>query len=148
MKIIVNRGFTNILSKIVVYKNSQKITECSINEDCCDFDANDGDQVIVKLKYLDSSSSTIASFSVHSGYRTFYVGPTITWKILELVIFKTFPWLLCPLFFILKIAVRSDLSDWFFTSIVVLTVLSLISLELSMRVPCVMKKMFKLKNAD
>lgn len=123
MKIIVSRDLDKIFTKIEVFKNEQKIMLSPIGKDYCVLDAKEGDQIVIRLKYL-MGMYTIASFVYHEGLDTFYVSTTKKYKIWMLVN--------CILAYLniflvgIKSAVNSEVYDWFCTVMVVLMALSLI----------------------
>lgn len=141
MKIIVNRGFSNILTRIIVFKNSQIVMVCPHKKDYCEFDAKEGDEIVVKLK----SHDTIASFVYHEGNDTFYIGPTTMCRRWELANFKIFPFL--SLFFIiLSASIKSDAYEWFCVGTIVLLALSLLTFYSCMRNLSMQKRLFKVDN--
>lgn len=73
MKIIVNRGFENMLARVVVFKNARPIIVCPIQKDFCEMDAKEGDRIEIKLKALGMISQTLASFTYQEGKDTIYI---------------------------------------------------------------------------
>ena len=144
MKIIVNRGFDKALTRIVVYKNGQKAAVSTMEGDCCEVSAKEGDKILVKLGFLDTSMLTIASFACHGEHEIYYVSPTAMYRRWEVANYKLLP-SFCALFFLLKIGLRSDTLEWLFVGMIFLTVLSLISLQLCSLIPVVRKRMFQIE---
>lgn len=142
MKFIVNRGFNNTFSRIVVFKNAQRIMVCPMRKDYCEFDAKEGDNIVIKLKYLDTYTMTIASFAYHEGKEIFYAHPTKMCKLWELANFKILPYL-SLLFLVLQTTIKSDAYDWFCAGIIVLTALSLLCFQYSMLISYMRKRLFK-----
>ena len=144
MKIIVNRGIGKTLTRILVFKNSESIMDCPIKKDYCEFDAKEGDQIVIKLKSLDTFTLTIASFVYHEGKDTFYVGPTMVCKSWELANYRIFPYF-CLLFLTFRVAIESDTYERFCASMIVLTALSLMCLQFCILIPFMQKRLFKLE---
>ncbi len=115
MKIIFSRGLGYSPARLVVFKNGQRIRICSVKKDYCVFDAQEGDQIIVELKYLGIPTLPIASFVCRGENDTFSVGPTAMCKRWEMANLRIFPWF-CTLFLLLKILVRSDTHEWLFAA--------------------------------
>lgn len=143
MKIIINRGFEKILTKIVVFKNGQEIIVCPAKKDYCELDAKEGDQIVIKLNSINTFVLTVASFTYHEGNDVFYISPTKAYKIWELLNFKIFPYL-SLLFLAFTVVIESDMYKWFCIGMIVLTALSFICLQTCMMTSFMEKKWFKL----
>jgi hypothetical protein len=144
MKIIVNRGIDKILTKIVVLKNAQEIVVCPIKQDYCVLEVNEGDQIVIKLRFLDNSTLTVASFAYQEGKDIFYISPTLISRRIELAIFKILP-CFCALFYVAKTALKSNTVEWIFTGSIVLTVFALLLHQICMLIPFIRKKLFTLE---
>ena len=144
MKIIVNRGIDKLYTKIVILKNSKKIAVCPFIVDHCIFDTKEGDKIEVKLKLLDTSTITIASFVCNVVGETCYVSPSMMYKRWELVNFKVLPFF-CTLFFLIQLISKSNVYEWCFTIMLVITVLSLICSQLCSIIPSTRNKIYKLE---
>lgn len=112
MKIIVNRGFNKIFSRIIILKNSQEIIVCSSIKDYYEIDAKKGDRIVVKLKAFSTFTSQIANFVCNDEYDTYYICPTIVLRGWELLNFKVLPYF-SLLFLVLKISIMSELYIFF-----------------------------------
>lgn len=144
MKLFVNRGFENLFTRIVVFKNDQKAAVCPVKMDNCEFDAQTGDQIGIKLQTWGGVFS-LKLDSVEVGERkdTLFFGPTMLCKVWEWLNFRLFP-TFCLLFIFLRIA--AGWSEWFFTGMLVVTVLSMICFNFSLLSPSMRQKMFRLEN--
>ena len=80
MKIIVNRGFDNMLTSIVVFKNGHPAIACPIQKDFCEMDAKEGDRIEVKLIAHGMISQRFAAFTYQEGKDTVYLRPTMMCK--------------------------------------------------------------------
>lgn len=138
MKIIINLSIGNIFKKIAVFKNGQLMAVCPARKNYGVFDAMEGDRIEIKQGYV-----TVASFVCREGHDTFYVGLTKMHKIWEWFNFCMFPYLTLALF-VFKDRGGADAYDWLCTGMLVLTVLSLISLQSCVSNPRLRNKMFKL----
>ena len=147
MKIIVNRGFNKIFSRIIILKNSQEIIVCSSIKDYYEIDAKKGDRIVVKLKAFSTFTSQIANFVCNDEYDTYYICPTIVLRGWELLNFKVLPYF-SLLFLVLKISIMSELYIFFCTGMILLTALSLMSLQFCMLIPALQVKLFKLYGWD
>lgn len=124
MKIIIDRGFTNLFTKIVVFRNANEMAVCPMKKNYCEFDAKEGDKIEIRLRY----SLTLASFVCCEGKDTYYFGPTAFCRRWELLNFKIFPYL-CLLLFVFQPIVKSEVYDWVCAGMVALTALSLICFQ-------------------
>ena len=131
-----------MLARLVVFKNGQKTIGCSINEDYCEFDAKENDHIDIKLKFLDTTTLTVASFVCQGESETVYISPTNICRNWELAIFRILPGLCC-LALLLKIVTRADTYEWLFTGIIVLNVLALICFQFFAFIPFMRKRLFK-----
>lgn len=143
MKLIVNRGFDKIFTRIIVFKNTEKILSCPMKQDYCEFEAKEGERIIVKLKYPDSFTFTIASIDCNGNNDTFYISPTRLFKNWSLVNYMILPGF-CFLFYVLQKTTVSDVYSCFFTGLMVLWALLLICMGFGLYIPFMHKKMFKL----
>lgn len=112
--------------------------------DCCEVSAKEGDLIIVRLGFFDTSMLTIASFVCHGEREIYYVSPTTKYRRWEVAIYKLLP-SICALFFLFKVAFRSDIFEWLFVGMILLTVLSLICLKSCSMNPSVRKKLFQIE---
>lgn len=142
MKITFNRGFNCILAKITVYKNAQEMAVCSTGKDYCEFDAKEGDDIVLKLTTVGTFVPTVVNFTCPKS-NTIYFGPTMACRIWEIFNFKVFPYL-SLLFLVLKSTITSNAYDWFCTCMIVLTALSLICFQICIKIPFMWKKIFRL----
>lgn len=145
MKVIVNRGFDKILTRIVVFKNERKIATSSMRRDYCKFEAEEGDKVEIGLKLFDATTSIIASFICNRENEVIYVRSTRMCKKYELLSFKILP-TLCALSFLLKILVVSEVYEWLFMAMITFIVLSVIGFQCCMLIPFVRKRLFYLEH--
>lgn len=136
MKIIINRGFNHLFTKVAVFRNGQETTACPMQEDCCEFEAEKGDQIVVFFKSV--GSFPVAAFVCQENDETYYISPTMTCRVWELASFKIFPYL-SILFLAFQLAIESETCKWFCAVMLVLTALSLLIS------PLMWKRMFKLK---
>lgn len=140
MRIIINRGLSNIFTKIVVFKNGQEMVDCPIKKDCCELDAKIGDQIVINLRSL--GYVPIASFVCNSESETYYISPTMFCRRWEFLSFKIFPYLTLILFGG-KMFIESDMYDWLCAAMILLTVLSFIFIQACPFQPFMWKKLFK-----
>ena len=97
MKIIVNRGFENMLARVVVFKNARPIIICPIQKDFCEMDAKEGDRIEIKLKALGMISQTLVAFTYQEDKDTIYIQPTLLCKRWQAIAFYLI--LVCCLLF-------------------------------------------------
>lgn len=142
MKIIVNRGFDKSFTRIAVFRNAQEVAVCSNQKDYCVFEAKGGDRIVVKLKFLNASALTIASWVLDKGDETFYVSPTRMYRKWELANYKILPYF-SLLFLAFRPVVESDGYGWFCAGMVVLTALSLMVFLSCVLNSGVRKKLFR-----
>lgn len=140
MKIILNRGFSNLFTRLVVSKNGQEIINCSMKKDYCEFDTKIGDQIVINLRSL--GYVPIASFVCNGESETYYISPTMFCRRWEFLSFKIFPYLTLILFGG-KMFIESDLYDWLCAAMILLTVLSFIFIQSCPFQPFMWKKLFK-----
>ena len=143
MKIIVNRGFENMLTSIVVFKNGQLAIACSVQKDFCEMDAKEGDHIEVKLIALGMISQRLVSFNFQEGKDTVYIRPTMLCKRWEMANYRVLPYF--SLFFVvLQAVIKSVAYGWFCAGILVLTALSLMGLEVCKSIPSMRSRLFTL----
>lgn len=141
MKIIVNRGFENMLARVVVFKNARPIIVCPIQKDFCEMDAKEGDHIEIKLKALGMIS--LASFTYQEDKDTIYIQPTLLCKRWEVASYRVLPYF--SLFFVvLQAVIKSVAYGWFCAGILVLTALSLMGLEVCKSIPSMRSRLFTL----
>ena len=126
MKIIVNRGFENMLASIVVFKNGQPAIACSVQKDFCEMDAKEGDRIEVKLIAHGMISQRLAAFTYQEGKDTVYIRPTMLCKRWERANYQVLPYL-CLLLLVLQSVTTSAACEWLCAGLLVLTALSLMS---------------------
>jgi hypothetical protein len=141
MKIIVNRGFENMLARVVVFKNARPIIVCPIQKDFCEMDAKEGDRIEIKLKAL--GMQTLASFTYQEGKDTVYIWPTLLCKRWEVASYRVLPYF-SLLFVVLQAVIKSVAYGWFCAGILVLTALSLMCLEVCKSIPSMRSRLFTL----
>ena len=98
MKIIVNRGFDNMLTSIVVFKNGQPAIACPIQKDFCEMDAKEGDRIEIKLIAHGMISQRLAAFTYQEDKDTIYIQPTLLCKRWEVASYRVLPYF--SLFFV------------------------------------------------
>ena len=98
----------------------------------------DGDRIVVKLNYV-----IIASFVYRDGQDVFYISPTRMSKLWSWLNFSVLPYLSLVLF-VINAMIVSDAYGLLCIGMLVLTVLSLISLQSCVSNPRLRNKMFKL----
>ena len=143
MKIIVNRGFENMLARVVVFKNARPIIVCPIQKDFCEMDAKEGDRIEIKLKALGMISQTLASFTYQEDKDTIYIQPTLLCKRWEMANYRVLPYL-SLLFLVLQSVTTSAACKWLCTGVLVLTALSLLSFQGCKSNPSMRSSMFTL----
>lgn len=141
MKIIVNRGFDKIFTRIILSKNTQEIISCPTKRDYCEFETKEGDRISVKLRYSNAFTCTIASIDSDGANETFYICPTSLFNIWTLINYRLLPGF-CLLFYILQKTTLSDLYSWFFAGLMALLALSLICMGFCQYIPFMRKRMF------
>ena len=143
MKIIVNRGFENMLASVVVFKNARPIIICPIQKDFCEMDAKEGDRIEIKLKALGMISQTLASFTYQEDKDTVYIRPTMLCKRWEMANYRVLPYL-SLLLLVLQSVTTSAACKWLCTGVLVLTALSLLSFQGCKSNPSMRSSMFTL----
>ncbi|WP_454891336.1 hypothetical protein [Alloprevotella tannerae] len=143
MKIIVNRGFENMLTSIVVFKNGQLAIACSVQKDFCEIDAKEGDRIEIKLKALGMISQTLVAFTYQEDKDTIYIQPTLLCKRWEVASYRVLPYF-SLLFVVLQAVIKSVAYGWFCAGILVLTALSLMGLEVCKSIPSMRSRLFTL----
>ena len=113
-----------------------------MREDWYEIEAKKGDLIVVKLKSFGNIASKVANFVCENENDTIYVNPTKVYKEWEFLNFKIFPYF-SLLFIVLKAAVVSELYEWFCTSMIVLTALSLVCFQFCQLIPGMLVKLFK-----
>lgn len=140
MKIIVNRGFTNILTNIVVFRNGQNVADCHVYKDYCEFEAKKGDSIVVNL-----GTNAVAQFVSEGGNDTYYIGPTMACKRWEQASYKTLPYITMMLLVMRGSVVNSAAYEWLCIVMLVITVLSLIFLRAFPFRPFMWEKLFRIE---
>ena len=143
MKIIVNRGFENMLTSIVVFKNGQLAIACSVQKDFCEIDAKEGDRIEVKLIALGMISQRLVSFNFQEGKDTVYIRPTMLCKRWEMANYRALPYL-SLLLLVLQSVTTSAACKWLCAGVLVLTALSLLSFQGCKSNPSMRSSMFTL----
>lgn len=143
MKIIVNRGFENMLTSIVVFKNGQLAIACPIQKDFCEMDAKEGDRIEVKLIALGMISQRLVSFNFQEGKDTVYIRPTMLCKRWEMANYRVLPYL-SLLLLVLQSVTTSAACKWLCAGVLVLTALSLLSFPACKSNPSMRSRLFTL----
>jgi len=143
MKIIVNRGFENMLARVVVFKNARPIIVCPIQKDFCEIDAKEGDRIEVKLIALGMISQRLVSFNFQEGKDTVYIRPTMLCKRWEMANYRVLPYL-SLLLLVLQSVTTSAACKWLCAGVLVLTALSLLSFQGCKSNPSMRSSMFTL----
>ena len=143
MKIIVNRGFENILARVVVFKNARPIIVCPVQKDFCEIDAKEGDRIEVKLIALGMISQRLVSFNFQEGKDTVYIRPTMLCKRWEMANYRVLPYL-SLLLLVLQSVTTSAACKWLCAGVLVLTALSLLSFQGCKSNPSMRSSMFTL----
>ncbi len=143
MKIIVNRGFENMLANVVIFKNARPIIACPIQNDFCEMDAKEGDHIEVKLIALGMISQRLAAFTYQEGKDTVYIWPTLLCKRWEVASYRVLPYF-SLLFVVLQAVTTSAACKWLCAGVLVLTALSLLSFQGCKSNPSMRSSMFTL----
>ncbi|WP_315570968.1 hypothetical protein [Alloprevotella tannerae] len=143
MKIIVNRGFDNMLTSIVVFKNGQPAIACPIQKDFCEMDAKEGDRIEVKLIALGMIAQRLAAFTYQEGKDTVYIRPTILCKRWEMANYRVLPYL-SLLLLVLQSVTTSAACKWLCAGFLVLTALSWLSFQGCKSNPSMRSRLFTL----
>ena len=143
MKIIVNRGFENMLTSVVIFKNARPIIICPIQKDFCEMDAKEGDRIEVKLIALGMISQRLVSFNFQEGKDTVYIRPTMLCKRWEMANYRVLPYL-SLLLLVLQSVTTSAACKWLCAGVLVLTALSLLSFQGCKSNPSMRSSMFTL----
>ena len=143
MKIIVNRGFENMLASVVIFKNARPIVACPIQKDFCEMDAKEGDHIEVKLIALGMILRRLAAFTYQEGKDTVYIRPTMLCKRWEVANYRVLPYF-SLLFVVLQAVIKSVAYGWFCAGILVLTALSLMCFEVCKSIPSMRSRLFTL----
>ncbi len=143
MKLIINRGVNNYPSKIIISENGNEVLKCSTANDICELNLEEDAQVVISLKFWGSLRMRLATFSYTQGREVLYIGPTSLCQVWEFLNFKLFPFL-CILLLALKVSINSPLYSWFCTGLIVLTAVSLFTLQIVKFIPPIRRKLFML----
>lgn len=143
MKIIVNRGFENMLARVVVFKNARPIIICPIQKDFCEMDAKEGDRIEIKLKALGMISQTLASFTYQEDKDTIYIQPTLLCKRWEVASYRVLPYF-SLLLLVLQSVTTSAACKWLCAGFLVLTALSWLSFQGCKSNPSMRSRLFTL----
>ena len=143
MKIIVNRGFENMLANVVIFKNARPIIVCPVQKDFCEIDAKEGDRIEVKLIALGMISQRLVSFNFQEGKDTVYIRPTMLCKRWEMANYRVLPYL-SLLLLVLQSVTTSAACKWLCAGVLVLTALSLLSFQGCKSNPSMRSSMFTL----
>lgn len=144
MKIIVNRGFDKVTTSIIIFKNSQKIVTCLMEQDFCEFDAKEGDQIVIKLGFSNFYKLTIATFTYSEVNNIFYIHPMTFFKRWILANYMMFPGLFL-LFYVIQKMIESDLYNYAYAGFTVLWAFSIMSMGFFQYYPCTRKRIFKVE---
>lgn len=145
MKIIVNRGFDKVTTSIIVFKNSQKIVTCPMEQDSCEFDTKEGDQIVIKLGFSIFYKLTIAAFTCSDVDNMFYIHPTAFFNKWILANYMMFPGLFL-LFYVIQKMTESDLLyNYAYAGFTVLWAFSIMSMGFFQYYPCFHKRVFKIE---
>lgn len=142
MKLIINKGLNNVLSKISIIKNSKEEIVYPPGKDYCELNLEDNDKIVVSLKLMDSFKIKLVSFSYPQEKNILYIEPTILCKVWELLNFKLLPYL-CIMLLTLKAAISSHTFSWLCAGMVALTALSLITMQVGKYITSIRKKLFR-----
>ena len=143
MKIIVNRGFENMLTSIVVFKNGQLAIACSVQKDFCEIDAKEGDRIEIKLIAHGMISQRLAAFTYQEGKDTVYIRPTRLCKRWEMANYRVLPYL-SLLLLVLQSVTTSAACKWLCAGVLVLTALSWLSFQGCKSNPSMRSRLFTL----
>jgi len=145
MTFIINPGFNNVHSKLLVFRNGHKISYDKTKFGRYEFVAEEGDRISIKFQYCNTTISTIADFTLHGMKDKFYIYPSKTLKIWELLCYKAFL-CICLLYMVYKVAiVNSTIYNCFFTILIVILALSLVCLQFCMRSSFMLQKFYILE---
>lgn len=144
IKIFINKGLNNALSKISIIKNYKEEVVYSLGKDYCELNIEDFDNIVVSLKLMDSFKIQLVSFSYPQEKNILFIEPTTLCKIWELINFQFLPYL-CILLFALKAAITSSSFGWLCAGMVVLTALSLVTMQVSKYIPSIRKRLIRVK---
>ena len=143
MKIIVNRGFENMLTCIVVFKNGQPAIACPARKDFCEMDAKEGDRIEVKLIALGMIAQRLSAFTYQEGKDTVYIRPTMLYKRWEMANYRVLPYL-SLLLLVLQSVTTSGACKWLCAGFLVLTALSWLSFQGCKSNPSMRSRLFTL----
>lgn len=140
MKIIINRGFSNYLTDMIVFRNGKEIAHCSLKEDYCFVNPEEGDKISIMLKFPVSLTAGLCTFTYHKGNEVIYIAPTLLAKYWDIINYSILPYL-CLVLFALQAVIKSDAYTWICAAIISLTALSIIISKTFMQFPSTRKKL-------
>ena len=144
MKLIINKGLDNALSKISIIKNNKEEIVYPQGQDYCELNLENDDKIVVSLRMMDSFKIKLISFSYPQEKNVLYIEPTNLCKVWELMNFKLLPYL-CIMLLALKAAITSPSFGWLCAGMISLTALSLMTLQISKYLPSFRKNLFHVR---
>lgn len=143
MKIIINRGFEKRTSKIVVFKNTHTIGDFPTHFDHLELDAQEGDKIEIRMNSFGMPDTTIASFVFTREHGTYYICPNTMYSRWEIANYRYLPYL-CLLSLAFRYVIEVEWYDYFCACLFLITPLSLMSFQICMAIPSIVKRFFKL----
>lgn len=140
MKLIVNRGFENLLSKVIVYKNGIAVGAIPVKSDHITFNAQAGDTIVVRVRSAFFCSWNLTSFVCQPEKDTYLLSPSMLCKVWEAMNY----WVLPYLYLLLKILPLPGGYQWIATGVIVLLAVSLVSSQVYKAIPTTRQKSLKL----
>lgn len=140
MKIIVNKGFCNSFSRIIVSRNDNENIVCPAGESVCEFESTEGERISVKLRFIDTFSPTICTFIGRRECEIVFVETSGVYRVLDKVTY-VLPYA-CLFLLALRLSVTSEVFGWVCAIITAVTALLLICLKLSVYIAPVRRRIF------
>lgn len=143
MHIFINRGFEERLSRVIILKNHKKTATLNFTNEYYSLDANHGDYISVSYKNISNLTLRLADFYYTEDIKSIYIYPTALCKIWELLNYRILPYL-CLILFAFKAVFESTFYIWGATIMIVITALSLITLQTLIYIPNTRKRLFSI----
>lgn len=142
MKLIVNKGIKHTLSQITILVNGKKQISNAAIRGYCEFHTEGKDCVNVYLRFMDGLNIQLSSFSVLEDNDVVYIQPSMIYTLWTSLNFMILPFL-CILLLVLKPTIKFVGYEWVCAGIVVLTAISLITMQVMELIPSICKRLFK-----
>lgn len=141
-KIIIERGFEKRLSKAVILRNGQQEATLGIGRNCYEINAQDADNISVKLNGIGLFPTPAAQFTHKAQTAGYHITPTMLLLTWELINYRLLPYL-CIILMAFNIIYKNAVWGSVCATAVVSLLLSLFSLQILLLLPLARKLFFK-----